>query len=114
MTCFRTKDGKSIRSQCKNDTEYSRFYKAIEKGATTEEAFRCRTIPQIKGHPHTLPFLRILEVLQNYNRNNYFIIKGYCYRHKCSVEEALKWAARTGRVTVKHQYRQYYLQRKEK
>lgn len=114
MTCFKTPDGKTVRSQCSSPAEYQRFIKAIEKGATFEEAFKGRSIASVKGHRPTPFLLRIKEVLEEYNEKSYFILRSYHKRHKCSPDEALRWAAQTGRVVVKKNKRKEFLKRKEK
>lgn len=114
MTCFRNTEGKTIRSLCKNLTEYGRFIRAIEKGFSTEEAFKMRTIPKKKGHEDSPTLKRIKEVLAEFNEKNYYIIKNYCRRTKSDVDTALRWAAQTGRVKVKSHKQKEFLRRKEK
>lgn len=114
MTCFRTQDGKTVRSQCKNPKEYARFCKAIERGLTFDEAFEARKVALPKGHPITPAVALMRRVLDKYTSVAYGKIISYSKRHNCSAEEALTWAVQTGRLRVKRQYRKQYLQRKEK
>ena len=108
MTCFRTPDGKTVRSQCQNPKEYTRFTRAIERGLSFEEAFAARKVALPKGHPITPGVALMKKVFKCYNERTYGIIISYSKRHSCSVEEAIKWAARTRRLEVKARYRQRF------
>ena len=110
MTCFRTKEGITVRKLCKTQAEYTRFYRAMDNGATVEEAMAVMSKPKNKSH-HRSPLLNKLEkVLESYDMNTYFLIHNYFTRKRTKdIDEAIRWAARTGRVTLKHQYREEYL-----
>ena len=111
MTCFRTAEGKSVRSMCKSMSEYTRFYRAMEKGATVEEAVAGMRVSIHKSHSRS-PLLKLFERdLESYNKNTYSMIYNCMHRKKCSMRKALQWAARTGRITVKHHKREEYLKR---
>lgn len=48
MTCFRLKNGKTVRQYClENQILYALVYKELEKGLTSEEA--CRKVLERKG-----------------------------------------------------------------
>ena len=114
MTCFKTPDGRSVHSQCKTLAEYERFVKAVERGATLEEAFKGRVVAGIKGHPPT-PFLkRIKEVLEVFDEKSYQSLMYHRKRYHSTADEALRWAAQSGRVVVKKSKRKEFLVRKEK
>lgn len=110
MTCFRFADtGETVRSKCRTEAEYQRFCRAMEKGATVEEAFNSRKVAIYKSG-HRSPLLRKLEeVLEYYDMNTYFRLYSYMYRNKCSLDDAIKWAARSGRVVLKTRKRKEYL-----
>lgn len=111
MTCFRTADGKTARSQCKNISEYTRFYRAMEKGATVEEALEARTIVINKSCSRSPLLRRFKEVLESFDMDTYSLIHNCMYRRNCSIDEAISWAARTGRVKLKHNCRKEFLKR---
>lgn len=110
MTCFRTEDGKTARSMCKNQTEYTRFYRAMDKGATVEEALKARTVVINKSHSRSPIIRKLKEVCVGYNDNTYFLIHNYFFRNKTKdIDEAIRWAARTGRLILKKHKRKEYL-----
>lgn len=113
MTCFRTQDGKTVRSQCKNPKEYARFCKAIERGMQFDEAFEARKVALPKGHPITPAVALMRKVIDGYNERTYFVVSTYRKRHSCTIEEALTWAYTTRRVKIKKRYRQRF-ERNEK
>lgn len=92
MTCFRLKDGSTVRSQV-SANEYARFVRLIEKGYDTEEAFKEAT----KRLPKTVK-AEMREALGYLPAGLEKSLRARMYRTKCSYWEAYKWAKDTGRA----------------
>lgn len=92
MTCFRLKDGSSVRSQTSRN-EYYRFVRLIEKGYDTEEAFTEAT----KRLPKSIR-AEMREALGYLPPKLEISLRARMYRTKCSYWEAYKWAKDTGRA----------------
>jgi len=111
MTCFRLADGRTVRSVCKNNTEYMRFFRAMETGATDAEALNVIHIRQHKGRP-TPDFLkRVREVVEKPNDSVELCIRNRMRRHNETVDQALLWAARLCKVTIKKKYQKSVYER---
>ena len=109
MTCFRTKEGKTARSLCENMSQYTRFYRTMERGATVEEALEEAKKAQPRAARSTV-LRKIQQLIENPDMRVNVIIYNRMFRKRCSVDAAIRWAARTGRVTIRNKRRKEVLQ----
>ena len=110
MTCFRMRDGSPVSKHCANTVEYSRFYRLMDKGMTVEEAFERKTEEIYKKRLDCSAKKRLMVIIKGFEKKHYAMAMNYLGRYKGStLDDAIKWAARTGRITLKKPYRKEYL-----
>lgn len=88
-----------------------RFLRAIETGATNAEALNVIHIRKHKGRP-TPDFLkRVREVVDKPNYLVELCIRNHMRRHNETVDQALLWAVRLCKVTIKKKYQKSVYER---